>query len=325
MKRLFVAAAAALIAGTIAGPAPAQTGRTTPMKIIAGFPPGGNVDLLARVFGERLGEAMGGRPVIVLNKPGAGGQVAAELLKASPPDGDTLLLTPDASLIVRALVLTTPPYDPIADFAPVAETGAQDYAFALSMKIPPKSLREFGDWAKANPDGANFGSAGEGGVTHFLGLLIGDALGVKLRPVPYNGSGPAVNALAAGEIASTLQPLGTLVNQASAGTIRVVAVSGRARSPAFPNAPSVAELGFNNLVATSWFGIFAPAKTPPDIVAKYNIFTDAMKTPRVKETMNNLLLDINDMSPAQFSELVKHDLEYWRPIIKASGFKIDVK
>lgn len=324
MSRVAGALLTLLMAAVGADPAFAQT-RTQPMRILAGFPPGGNVDLLARVFAERLGEAVS-RPVIVLNKPGAGGQIAAELLKDSAPDGDTLLLTPDASLIVRPLVLTKPPYDPTTDFAAVAQTGAQDYAFALSMKMPPTSLKEFAAWAKANPDGANFGSAGEGGVTHFLGLLVGQAIGVPLRPVPFNGSGPGVNALAAGEIASTLQPLGTLVAQAQAGTIRVVAVSGRSRNPAFPDAPSFAELGYTSLVATSWFGIFAPARTPPAMVTRFNkIFTDAMRTERVKATMANLLLDINPMTPAQFAALVKHDHEYWRPIIKASGFKIDVK
>lgn len=321
LPRLCALVAALLLAASAAW---AQAGRTTPVRMIAGFPPGGNVDLLARVLGERLGEALG-RPVIVLNKPGAGGQIAAEMLKESPPDGDTLLVTPDASLIVRALVLSKPPYDPVADFAAVAETGAQDYAFALSAKIPPRSLRDFAAWAKANPDGANFGSAGEGGVTHFLGLLVGEAIGVPLRPVPFNGSGPGVNALAAGEIASTLQPLGTLVNQAQAGTIHIVAVTGAQRSPAFPGAPSVVELGYPSLVATSWFGIFAPARTPPELVARYNrIFIDALRLPRIRDTMRTLLLEIHEMTPAQFAALVQSDLDHWRPIIKASGFTIDV-
>ncbi|HEX9463601.1 MAG TPA: tripartite tricarboxylate transporter substrate-binding protein [Alphaproteobacteria bacterium] len=320
-----VARVAALLVLGLVTSAPAQAQSRQPVRVLAGFPPGGNVDILARIFAERLSEASGGRPVIVINKPGAGGQIAAELLKEAPPDGDTLMLAPDAVVIVRPLTMSKPPYDPVADFAPVAQTGTQDYAIALTRKIPPKTLKEFAAWAKANPDGANFGSAGEGGTTHFLGLLIGEAIGTPLRQVPFGGSGPAVNALVAGEISAAVQPLGTVVAQAQAETIRIVAVSGPTRNATFPDAPSLVELGYPALQATSWFGIFAPAKTPRDAVARLNqVFVAAMRTERVRDQMRNLLLDIKEMTPDQLAEVVKAETARWRPIIKASGFTVEV-
>ncbi len=294
-----------------------------PIKILSGFPPGGNVDLLARVFADQLTKSTG-RTAIVVNKPGAAGQIAAEMLIASPPDGDTLMVAPDATVVERPLVMSKPPYDAVKDFAAVAQTGAQDYAVALTVKIPPKSLREFAAWAKAHPDGANFASLGEGGVTHFLGLMVGEAIGVPLRHVPYNGAGPANNAVIAGEISSTVQPIGTLVHQARAGTVRMVAVTGTQRASTFPDVPTMVELGYPSVVATSWFGVFAPARTPQATVAKLNaFFIQAMRTPQVKTQMQNLLLDVHELTPAQFADLIKADSEHWRPIIQASGFKLD--
>jgi tripartite-type tricarboxylate transporter receptor subunit TctC len=317
--RLGAAIAALIVMGS--GSAGAQSG---PIRILAGFPPGGNVDILARVFADQLGKTTG-RTAIVVNKAGAAGQIAAEALIASPPDGDTLMVAPDATVVERPLVMSKPPYDAVKDFAAVAQTGAQDYAIALTVKILPATLKDFAAWAKAHPEGANFASLGEGGVTHFLGLMVGEAIGVPLRHVPYNGAGPANNAVMAGEVSSTVQPIGTLVHQAEAGTLRVVAVTGRARSQAFPSAPTMVELGYPSVVATSWFGVFAPAKTPAATVARLNaFFIEAMRTPQVAAQMKNLLLDVHELTPAQFADLIKADSAHWRPIIKASGFTIDV-
>lgn len=311
------------IAGTHASAPDACAQSGPPIRILSGFPPGGNVDILARVFADQISKATG-RNAIVLDKAGAAGQIAAEMLMAAPPDGDTLMVAPDATVVERPLVMSKPPYDAVKDFAAVAQTGAQDYAVALTTKIPPKTLHEFAVWAKAHPDGADFASLGEGGVTHFLGLMVGEAIGVPLRHVPYNGAGPANNAVMAGEISSTVQPIGTLVHQAEAGSLRVVAVTGRARSASFPTVPTMVELGYPSVVATSWFGVFAPVKTPPATVARLNaFFIKAMKTPPVAAQMKNLLLDVHDLTPAQFEDLIKSDTAHWRPIIKASGFKID--
>jgi len=311
-----------LLAGALAlacSGASAQTSRV-PVRMISGFPPGGNVDILARVFAEKLSESIG-RPVVVEARVGAGGQIGLEAVKNAAPDGNTLVLTPDASLIVRPLTMKVPPYDPINDFAAVAHVGAQDYAFAIGAAIPAKDLRAFATWAKANPKAANFGSAGQGGATHFLGMLIGQALGVPLQQIPYNGSGPGVTALVAGEISSTVQPLGTVLAQAQAGKIRIVAITGSERSSAAPGVPTFSELGYPTLTVSNWFGIFAPAHTPPELVSQLNaIFVKAMRTQAVKDRLQNLGFEVREMTAPQFAALVKADYERWRPVIKASGF-----
>ena len=316
MSRLGFLVGVLALAYSVASAQPVRT----PVRMLAGFPPGGNVDILARLLAEKLSESLD-RPVVVENRPGAGGQIALELVKAAAPDGNTLVLTPDASLVLRPLTLKNPPYDPRTDFAAVAHTGGQDYVFAVGANIPARDLREFAGWAGANPGGANFGSAGQGGVTHFLGLLIGEAIGVPLRQVPYKGSGPAVTALVGGEISATVQPIGTVVAQAKAGRIRILAVSGKARYLAFPNVPTLAELGHPSLTVSSWFGIFAPARTPPEIVSRMNeIFIRAMRTQPVKDKLQNLLLDVRELTPAQFAAVVNADYQRWVPVIKASGF-----
>jgi len=308
---------AAAVLALLASNASAQlTGK--PLQMISGYPPGGNVDVLARLFAEKWGEAIG-RPVIVVNRAGAGGQIGLEAVKAAAPDGNTLIVTPDSSLVLRPLLMKAPPYDPLKDFAAVAHAGEQDYVFAIGGGIPAKDLREFAAWAKANPAQANFGS-GQGGSTQFLGILIGQAIGVPLQAIPYTGSGPVVTALVAGQIASAVQPLGTVLAQASAGKIRLVATTGLKRTSDAPDIPTMSELGHSGLVSTSWFGIFAPAGTPAEIVSQLNtLFIRAAKSDSMRERLKKLGLDVRDLSPAQMTALVKGDYERWAPVIKTSG------
>ncbi len=290
-----------------------------PVRMIAGYPPGGNVDILARVFAEKLSESIA-RPVVVVNRPGAGGQIGLEAVKAAPPDGNTLIVTPDASLVIRPLTMKTPPYDPINDFSALANLGIQDYAFAVGAGVPAKDLSQFAAWAKANPASANFG-AGMGGATHFLGLLIGQAIGVPLQAIPYSGSGPAVMALIAGQVSSTVQPLGTVLAQAQAGKIRLLAMTGPERSSAAQSVPTLAELGHPSLTVRNWFGILGPARMPSELVAQLNgIFIKAMRTQAVKDRLQGLGFEVSEMTPAQFAALVKADYERWGPVIRSSGF-----
>jgi tripartite-type tricarboxylate transporter receptor subunit TctC len=312
-------ALALAFAASVAGAQPSQPA----IRILAGYAPGGNVDMLARLIAQRLGDALG-RTVVVENKPGGGGQNAAEALKAAAPDGNTLMLAPDAAAVVRPAAMKRPAFNATTDFVAVAETGSQDYGFAIGAAIPAKDVREFAAWARANPGNANFGSAGVGGITHFTGLMIGQAIEAPLVHVPYNGSSPAVNAVVSGQIAATIQPVGTLAAQAKAGKVRVLAVSGTKRSDVFPNAPTFTELGHPSLKVVTWFGLFAPARTPPEIVKRYNeIVVNAMRDPAVSTPIRNLGLDIRELTPAQFGAVVKADAERWSAVIKSSGFTLD--
>ena len=300
----------------------AQTPRASG-RMLVGFPPGGAVDILGRLFAEPMGEAIG-RTVIVENRPGAVGQIAAEALKAAAPDGATLMVAPDASVIIRPQTLSKPPFDPLADFTPVAHTGNWATALGIHAGLPVKTLSEFVSWAKANPDRASFGSSGAGGSTHFFGVMLGQSVGVPLRQVPYKGAGPAILDVVAGHIPATIQPLGTLLAQAKAGKIAILAMSGSRRSPGAPDVPTFAELGHPGLTADGWFGIFAPAGTPPETTARLNgAFVRAMRAPALKERMRNLDLEVREMSPQEFAAVVRADYARWGPVIRASGFRGD--
>jgi tripartite-type tricarboxylate transporter receptor subunit TctC len=300
----------------------AQSARA-PAKMLVGYPPGGAVDILGRLFAEPMAEALA-RTVIVENRPGAVGQIAAEALKAAAPDGNTLMVAPDATVIIRPQTLSKPPFDPLADFAPVAHVGNWAFALGVHSGLPVKTLADYVTWAKANPDKASFASSGAGGSTHFFGVLLGQALGVPLTQVSYKGAGPAILDVVAGHVPATIQPLGTLLAQAKAGKIAVLAMSGRERSPGAPEVPTFAELGYASLSVEGWFGIFAPAGIPPETLAKLNgAFVQAMRAPAVRDKMRNLDLEVRDMSAAEFASVVKTDYGRWGPIIRASGFRGD--
>jgi tripartite-type tricarboxylate transporter receptor subunit TctC len=311
-------ALAAILLGTLAC---AQT--RAPARMLVGYPPGGAVDVLGRIFAEPMGEALG-RAVVVENRPGAVGQIAAEQLKAAAPDGATLMLAPDATVIFRPQTLAKPPFDPLADFAPVAHTGNWTFALGVHAGLPVKTLAEYLAWVRADAGRAVFASSGAGGSTHFFGVLLGQTAGVPLQQVSYKGAGPAILDVVAGHVPATIQPLGTLLAQARAGKIAVLAMSGGERSGGAPEIPTFAELGYPALTADAWFGIFAPAATPAQTVTKLNgAFVQAMRAPGVKDRMHNLDLEVREMSPAEFAAIVRADYARWGPIIRASGFKGD--
>ncbi len=300
----------------------AQASRV-PGRMLVGYPLGGAVDVLGRLFAEPMSEAVG-RPVVVENRPGAVGQIAAEALKAAAPDGNTLMVAPDATIVIRPQTLSKPPFDPLADFAPVAHAGNWAFALAIHAGLPAKTLADYASWVKADSARANFASSGAGGSTHFFRLLPGEALGVPLRQVSYMGAGPAILDVVAGHVPATIQPLGTLLAQARAGKIAVLAMSGKARSPSAADVPTFAELGYSSLSMEAWFGIFAPAGTPAGTVAKLNgAFVQAMRASAVRDKMRNLDLEVHEMSPAEFAGVVRADYGRWGPIIRASGFSGD--
>jgi tripartite-type tricarboxylate transporter receptor subunit TctC len=323
MKRKTVLAATLAAAMAAAsGGVHAQAARQ-PVRMMSGFPPGGNVDILARVFSEQLAESLG-RPVIVETRPGAVGQIAAEAVKASPPDGSMILLTPDATMTVRPHTLRKATYSPFTDFVAIAHTGQTPTAIAVNAAVPAKNLREFAAWLKSNPNAASFSSPGAGGSMHFFGLMISNELGVPLNHVPYKGSGPAVADTAAGHVTSTVQPLGTMLTQAKAGKIRVLAVSGGQRLPSMPEAQTFTEQGFSQLSMENWFAIFGPAAMPAEMVNRYNaVIVKSQQTPAIRDRMRSLDLDIRELSPSEMAALVKRDYDRWGPVIKASGFVDD--
>ncbi len=295
----------------------------TPIKVLSGFPPGGAVDILARVFAERLAEGAG-RPTLVDNRTGAGGLIAVEALRAAAPDGATLLVAPDANITVYPHTVRKPTYDPRTDMVAVAYLGHYDIGFGVGPAFPSGDLKAYLAWAKADPLHANYGSAGAGSTLHFVGLMLAQASTVELTHVPYRGVGPALTDVTAGQIPAVALPLGTMVAQSRAGKMRILAHTGTRRSVVSPDIPTFAEQGFPGLQIDGWFGLFAPAGTSAVLVNRYNdIIMKSIRTQAVGERLRALDLDSREYSATEFAAVVASDFERWGPIIRASGFTAD--
>lgn len=294
-----------------------------PGRIISGFPPGGAVDILARLFAEEFARDLG-RPFVVETKSGAGGQIAAELVKAAAPDGNTLMIMPDSNMTVYPHTTRKATYDSLVDFVPVAHLGGYDLGFAIALATPAADFAGFVNWAKGAKDPVSYGSPAAGSVPHFYGLMIGQAIGVPLNHVPYRGSGPAINDVVAGHLASTVQPIGTLLAQARGGKLKLIATSGAKRSAGSPATPTFGELGYPMLETGGWFGLYAPAATPRDVVVRLNdIVLRAGRTAAMRERMVALDLNIEEFAPEPLAAKLKADHARWGAIVKRSGFTAD--
>lgn len=314
--RYFLAVATlALCSGT------AQAQATA--RILSGYPPGGAIDALARVFAEKLSEAFG-RPVVVETRAGAAGQIAATALKTSASDGNTLMVVPDSALTLYPHTVRTPAYDTLNDFVPIAHVGSYDIGLAVGAGVPANDLKEWAAWAKLDRKNATYGSAGVGTNLHFLGLMLAQATGVPLVHVPYKGVGPAIADILGGQVPAVMLPLAQMVQQVKAGKIRILAHSGGRRASVAPDVPTFKELGYPALEVSGWYCIIAPAGIRPETVARLNeIVIQAERTPAVRDRMRALDLEIREMAPADIAAMVKLQYERWAPIVKASGFSAD--
>jgi tripartite-type tricarboxylate transporter receptor subunit TctC len=319
--RLFPRALAIVVVSLFAAPLHAQVGEQ-PIRIIFPFAPGGSGDTVARLIANKMSDALK-RPVIIENRTGADGRIGVRAVKDAAPDGDTLLLTPIAPMAIYQHVYAHLDYDPINDFAPLSELGTFDFGIAVGPQLNVKTLKDLVDWAKANPSDANYAIPGTGTLPHFLGTMFGRIAGIDLRAVPYHGSAAGLTDLVAGHIPIEITTTADLVQMAEAGRIRVLATSNAGRSPFLPNVPTLREAGYN-LIATGWYGMFAPAKTPPDVIAKLNkVIVDAVRSPDVEHRFLAFGLQPTGTSAAAFADIQKDDSEKWAPAVKASGFKPD--
>jgi tripartite-type tricarboxylate transporter receptor subunit TctC len=292
-------------------------------RMLVGFPPGGNIDILGRIFAERWSEATG-RPVVVETRAGASGQIGAEALKHAAADGNTLLTSPDASMIVNPQTSRKPLYDTLKDFVGVSLIGEVGLALVVNANLPVKNLQDYVNWVKSNPANASCSNPGAGGTVHFFGLLMAQELGLKLTPVPYKGGGPSLADLVAGHAPASVQPMGALVPLAKSGKARILAITGDRRTPSASDVPTFAEQGYPSINVKTWYGIFAPAATPPDAVGRLNgMFVQALRNQAVADRLRSMDMEIREMSVPDFAALIKSDYERWTPIIKASGFTAD--
>jgi tripartite-type tricarboxylate transporter receptor subunit TctC len=317
-RRQIHAAIAALALGAACGTPQAQTvGR-----IISGYPAGGAIDQLARVFAEEIGKGMG-KTYIVETRAGAGGQIAADTLKAATPDGNTLMIAAASNMTVYPHTVRKPSYE-LKDFVPVAIAGEYDTGLAVKLDPLAGDFKGFLAQAKANVVMASYATPGAGSMPHFYGMLLSQATGLPFKHIPYRGTGPAINDVVAGHVGSVLSPVGTLVPQAKAGNIRMVATTGTRRSRQMPDVPTFRELGYPQLEASTWFGLFVPAGTPPQVVARLNeIAVKAVQTPAVRDRLLALDVEPREMSQAEFASRVRAESEQWGKVVKASGFVAD--
>jgi tripartite-type tricarboxylate transporter receptor subunit TctC len=310
----------ALAAGTVApiSPALAET-RSSPVHIIFPFAAGSSADTLARLIASELGAGLN-RSVIVEPRPGAGGRIGARAVKSAAPDGDTLLLTPIAPMAVYQSIYPSLDYDPVKDFSPIAQVASYDFAIAVGNHVPARTLEELVAWIKSNPTSANFGMPGAGTLPHFFGVMFGRAIGAELQAVAYNGTAPLLTDLIGGRIPIVVHATNELVEMAVAGSIRVLATSDRQRSVFLPDVPTLQELGYA-LQGTGWYGLFAPAGTPRETIARLNtIVVEAFARKDIAARLAVLGLRPATTSPEAFAKIQQRDIALWAPAVKASGF-----
>jgi tripartite-type tricarboxylate transporter receptor subunit TctC len=293
---------------------------TRPIRILVGFPPGGSTDIVARIFSDKLRELLG-RPIVVENRPGNGGQVAAIQLKNAAPDGTTVMLTIDHTHVTIPLTFKEPGYDPLKDFTPIVGVAQYYNAMAASAKTDIRDLRGLSAWMKANPTQHNFGIPAAGSIPQFAGLIVGKSLGVEMLPIPYKGGAPLVQDLIGGQVPIGFGSLTELIEHHRAGRLRVLAVSGTQRARAAPEIPTFQELGLKGIDKNPWLAFFGPAGLPPAFVTNFNAAVrNAMLAPESKERFLTLGIEATPTQPEELRAWVEDALKHWGPVIRESGY-----
>ncbi len=306
----------AVLAATLPALAQAQGG---PIRILVGFPAGGTIDVVARVLGDRIKDDLGA-PVVIESRVGAGGQIAAQALKAAAPDGRTLMLAPDHTMVIVPLTLKEPGYDPRKDMVPVAQVARYVGAFAVAGNVPAKTFAEYLAWVRANPDKGAVGIPAPGSKPHFGMLALARDTGVKFSTVPYKGSAPLVQDLLGGQVPAGTTALGDFLDHHAAGKLRILGVIEPKRVALIPAVPTMLEQGVR-MDLNYWLGMFAPAGTPAPMVEKINAaLGKALANPEVRERMTKIVFEPAFGSPAQLTELMAADTRFWEPLVKASGW-----
>jgi tripartite-type tricarboxylate transporter receptor subunit TctC len=291
-------------------------------KIYVGFAAGGGSDLVSRLLAEKMRDSTGTQ-FIVENKTGAAGKLSVDALRQTNPDGSGLLLAPLVTPVLSQLMFKNPGYDPAKDLAPVGMVGYFQFTLAVGPKHPAKNIAEFVSWIKSNKDQATFGTPSPGSLPHFFGVMLGKTLGVDMTHVAYRGGAPMLADLMAGQIPCGIDTEPEMVELHKAGKIRVLATFGQRRSAILPDVPTMIESGFKETVGSAWYSLWTTAGTPAAVITKYNqALNSALKQADVQEKFK-LWGIAAPSSPAELERIRLTDIEKWRPIVQASGFKAD--
>jgi tripartite-type tricarboxylate transporter receptor subunit TctC len=322
-RRRFLALASGPVLAALAPRARAQAART--LRIIVPFAPGGPIDLTVRMLVEKVRDALG--PVIVENRPGAGGGIGVTAVARAAPDGQTLGIAAVAMHAINPWLFTKLGYDPIRDFAPVIQMVRVPNVLVINTEAAERlriaTLADFVAHAKANPGKLNFASGGNGSAGHLAGEIFKQRAGFFAVHIPYNGGGPAQLALLGGQVDFSLDNLATAAPNIRSGRIRALALTTAARSPLLPEVPAIAER-YPGFEIDTWWGLTAPAGTPSEIVARHNeVFGAALRAPEVQTRFAQMMAEPAPGTPAQFAALIERELRRYEPVVKASGAKVD--
>ena len=312
-------AAAALTASSLATAAFPDK----PIRIVIGFPAGGPLDQHARLLTDRL-QAVLGQPILVDYKSGAGGTVGAQEVMKAAPDGYTLMLANTGVMVINPALYSKLPYSTLKDFTPVARTAMQPLALLVNPKVPASTLKEFIDYARARPGQVNFGSAGNGGISHLVPEMFKTATGLYLVHIPYRGSAPAFTDLMAGQVQFMAESIPQAANYHKQGKVRALAVTSRERNPALPDVPTVIESGLKGFEVVGFYGFLAPAGTPKDVVARLSdAFKQVLALPDVRNRMITQGADPAFLGADDFAKFLAAETPRWADAVKKSGAKLD--
>jgi tripartite-type tricarboxylate transporter receptor subunit TctC len=318
---LAAAAAAVLFTGSAALHAQGYPAKS--IRIIVAFPPGGTSDVVARVLAQKLNETFG-QPVVVENRPGAGGSLGAELVAKAPADGYTLLFSSPAELAINVSLYTKLPYDPIRDFTPVTLATSAPLILVAHPSLPVKSVRDLIALAKARPRELNFGSGGSGSSPHMALELMREMAKVEFNHIPYKGTTPALADLLGGHLQLLFAGLTAALPQVRADKLRALAVTTAKRSSLMPALPTVAESGLGGYVIDNWQGAVLPANAPREIVARLNSeMVKILSLPEMKQRLSEQGAEPVGTTPERFAEYIKSEIDKYAQIIRKSGAKVD--
>lgn len=294
-----------------------------PIKIVIGFPAGGPLDAHIRLLTDRLQAALG-QSIVIDYKAGAGGSVGAQFVAQAPADGYTLLLANTGTMVINPAVYNQLPYDTLKDFQAVARTAQQPLALIVNNDVPAKTLKEFIEYVRRNPGKINYGSAGNGGISHLVPEMLKQETKIFMVHIPYRGSAPAFMDLMAGQVQFMAESIPQAANYAKQGKLRALAVTSAKRNPALPDVPTVNETGVAKLEVVGFYGILAPKNTPVDIVQKLsNAFKQTLESKDIQQRMIAQGADPAFLNSEEFSAFLKREMPRWASVVKQAGAKID--
>ena len=324
MRNLF-SVLAGVFAATLAGApiASAQPYPDKPVTLVVAFPPGGPSDVLARIVGKKMSDILG-QTFVIDNRPGAGGNVAAEFVARSAPDGYTLLMGNNSILATNAALYSKITYNAAKDFLPIGLVGSQANILVVNPNVPAKSMDELIALSKVKPGELSFASSGYGAAAHLAGELFKTEAKVQIDHIPYKGAAPALQDVITGQVDMMFATAASVAGHIKANSVRALAVTTPKRIALFPDLPTIDELGLKGFDATTWHGLVAPAGTSPEIIAKLQTtMVDALGDEAVRKSLTDLGVEIVGSSSQEFADYIKAETPKWEAIVRASGAKLD--